>query len=78
MNMMFWQDVQLRMTISVIISFLVKYTVTVKTGDVKYGSTKAKIFIRIFGTSKKTRKPTNTSPMHLTGAVPEDKFLRSS
>jgi hypothetical protein len=56
----------------------VKYTVTVKTGDVKYGSTKAKIFIRIFGTSKKTRKPTNTSPMHLTGAVPEDKFLRSS
>ncbi len=57
---------------------LVKYTVTVKTGDVKNGETSAKIYIKIFGTSRKTGKVTATPPLHLTGAAPADKFLRLS
>ena len=45
-----------------------KYTVTVKTGNVKDAGTKAKVYIKLFET-KKTGVTASTPPLQLTGAA---------
>ncbi|XP_028395131.1 lipoxygenase homology domain-containing protein 1-like isoform X2 [Dendronephthya gigantea] len=56
----------------------VKYTVIVKTGDVKYAETNSKVYIKIFGLSRKTKQPKAITPTQLTGAVAGDVISRAS
>ena len=55
-----------------------KYTITVKTGDVHYAETNSKVYIKIFGLSRTTKQLKFTTPTQLTGAVAGDVILRAS
>ena len=55
-----------------------KYTVTVKTGNVQYAETNSKVYIKIFGLSRIERLPKAITPTQLTGAVAGDVISRAS